>query len=119
MIADARFHVAAALSAVGVPVHPYPPATVAPPAVVITGDTPYVTVETLATGWIVGLQVQCVVGTAGGPAAGRGLDALIETVLAALTTAGGVVAGPADAPRPEPGTAHTTAAIPITVHWIE
>lgn len=119
MIDQAREYVAELLSPLGIPVHPYPPATVAAPAAVVVPDDPYYTPTTLAAGpATIGLAVRLIVSAAAGIDSQRTLDALI--IAAASLLAGTPAAlAPVPAVRPDPDTATLTAELPITIHWTE
>ena len=115
MIADARTHVAAALTAGGVPCAAYPPSTISPPAALLYSADPYVDGTQLQAS-TVGLRVRLVVAGASSGSSTRALDGLIDATLAALRGAGVAVGPVAGITSEEQATTlHTD--IPITVTW--
>lgn len=114
MITDAREHVAALLTAAGVPAQPYPPATLTPPCAVLLPGSPYLTPAQLG-GVTVGLEVRLVV-TAAGPDAPAALDALTEAAARALAAAG-VPTGPVPAPVADADAGYLSLTIPTEVPW--
>lgn len=114
MITDARKHVAALLTAAGVPTQPYPPNTPTPPCAVLLPGSPYLTPAQLS-GVLVGLEVRLLV-SAADPGAQATLDTLTETTARALT-AGGVPTGPTGPPATDDNAGYLYLTIPTEVPW--
>lgn len=114
MITQAREHVAAALTAAGVPCQAYPPATITPPAALLYPADPYVEGTQLGA-CTVGLRVRLIVASAA-PSSTRALDALIDAAGQALRQSGIRVGAVAAITSEEQATyLHTD--VPITVTW--
>lgn len=114
MIADVREHVAAVLTAGGVPCAAYPPSTVTPPAALLYASDPYVEATQLGASTI-GLRVR-LVGVSTGPQSPRIMDSHIDATVAALRAAG-VDVGPVAAPTGEEQATYLHTDIPIRVVW--
>lgn len=113
MIGDARNVLAAAVAGVGVPVHPYPPATVPPPALVIIPGSTYLNGYTLKGAVTFGLVILAVTLDSNPQA----LDELIWDTRAAVIAAGWAV-GPIPAPTTDTANGILIARIPVTLEWM-
>lgn len=118
MISEAREYVAQALEPLGIPIHAYPPGTVAPPAAVITPGDPYYRPQGLSgDSAVIGLDVLLVTSGAAGDA-GRKLDDLIHAAAQLIgPTAARLSEVLAITQDSEGGP--LMARLPVTIHWRE
>ena len=112
MIGDARDYLAGVLTGLGIPVHAYPPQSIAVPAAAIVPGYPYIVGQYLQPAMEIGLSVQIVTALH----AARQLDDLIYTAALILADAGHP---PEDITPPtiDLDTGTLTARIPVTLTW--
>lgn len=101
----------------GVAVHTWPPATAAPPCVLLIAGNPYLDPGTSWASVTVGLDVRIVVSSSGGPDSAERLDGLIDAAVAALIAAD-IQVGTIGAPTVDPDSAALYVDIPTSTVWI-
>lgn len=110
MIAETRDTVALALATLGIPVHAYPPESIAPPAAVLIPDSPYIEGHRVDGRIVVRLQLQLLTL----PKSARNMDALIEDSFALLLAAR-VLVDEVAAPTVDPDTGVLSCRISLMV----
>lgn len=115
-IAGVRAAIATGLSGLGVPVHAYPPQTLAPPCIVLIPGSTYLNPGAAWGQNEIGLDVRVLVSSSAGPAAMERLDDLVDGVVAALIAAD-VAVGPVNGPTVDQDSAAIVVDIPTTATW--
>lgn len=110
---EGRTAVADALAGLGIPVHPYPPGTVTPPAIVLDWGSPPLEPSTLRR-TIVGVDVRIFVSAAAATAAHERLADLLDAAYTALAAAG-IRVGTIPAPTPNDDDRTLVAVLPALV----
>ena len=112
-LGDARVEVAAALIAVGVPVHDQPPATLQPPCVVVVPGSPWIVPRGAVT-----FDVLAYANPSGGNSTAlTRLEDLVEAIRGGLWAAG-LAPGETQPPEFNPDSGALSASTPVTLRTV-